>query len=239
MRAGVLTLSSIELSGFKSFAKRTKIEFGQGLVAIVGTNGSGKSNIADAISWVVGEQSAKSLRAGLDVISAANLRFDRLRVYASMKQSTDNRDAANQERSNLAGQLGGEFGSALAWVEPEIQSLGAAKVAAYLKAEPGLKKMVFDGTWLPDGRVLILDQHHRTAAYHGKIGDPVPFVLRPDSDGTYRSSSYLFAMKFYTSWGMIPEREKLEILDTIGTFFFTLIVGNERAFLQYDLHHFL
>ncbi|PTT83715.1 oligoendopeptidase F, partial [Pelomonas sp. HMWF004] len=73
-------------------------------------------------------KSAKSLRAGLDAISAANLRFERLRVYASMTQSTDNRDAANQERGNLAGQLGGEFGGALAWVEPEIQSLGEAKV---------------------------------------------------------------------------------------------------------------
>ena len=89
------------------------------------------------------------------------------------------------------------------------------EIAARYRADPGLKKMVFDGTWLPDGRVLILDQHHRTAAYHGKIGDPVPFVLRPDLDGTYRSSSYLFAMKFYTSWGMIPEREKLEILEEI------------------------
>ncbi|MFG6466249.1 M3 family oligoendopeptidase [Roseateles sp. BYS87W] len=85
-------------------------------------------------------KSAKSLRSGLDTLSAANLRFDRLRVYASMVQSTDNRDAANQERSNLAGQLDGEFHSALAWVEPEIQSLGAAKVAAFIKAEPGLKK---------------------------------------------------------------------------------------------------
>lgn len=85
-------------------------------------------------------KSAKSLLAGLDALSAANLRFDRLRVYASMKQSTDNRDAGNQERSNLAGQLGGEFGSALAWVEPEIQALGEARVAAFVKAEPGLKK---------------------------------------------------------------------------------------------------
>ena len=85
-------------------------------------------------------QSARSLRTALDTISAANLRYDRLRVYASMKLSTDNRDAANQARSNLGGQLDGEYGSALAWVEPEIQSLGPAKVAAFLQAEPGLKK---------------------------------------------------------------------------------------------------
>ena len=85
-------------------------------------------------------KSAKSLLAGLDALSAANLRFDRLRVYASMKQSTDNRDTANQQRSGLAAQLGGAYGSAIAWVEPEIQALGEAKVAAFLKAEPGLKK---------------------------------------------------------------------------------------------------
>lgn len=85
-------------------------------------------------------KSAKSLLAGLDAISAANLRLDRLRVYASMKQSTDNRDAQNQERSGLASQLGGEYGSTIAWLEPEIQGLGEAKVAAFLKAEPGLKK---------------------------------------------------------------------------------------------------
>ncbi|HEU6456130.1 MAG TPA: hypothetical protein VN201_11735, partial [Roseateles sp.] len=85
-------------------------------------------------------KSPKSLLAGLDAISAANLRVDRLRVYASMKQSTDNRDAANQERSDVAAQLGGEYSSAIAWLEPEIQALGEAKVASFLKAEPGLKK---------------------------------------------------------------------------------------------------
>lgn len=85
-------------------------------------------------------KSPRGLLAGLDAISAANLRVDRLRVYASMKQSTDNRDTRNQERSNLAAQLSGEYGSAIAWLEPEIQSLGEAKVAAFEKAEPGLKK---------------------------------------------------------------------------------------------------
>ncbi len=55
-------LQSVELAGFKSFAKRTKIEFGADFCAIVGPNGSGKSNIADAIRWVLGEQKSKLLR---------------------------------------------------------------------------------------------------------------------------------------------------------------------------------
>lgn len=62
MKKGVVTLRSLEMAGFKSFAKRTKLEFGEGLIAIVGPNGSGKSNIVDAIKWVFGEQKTKSLR---------------------------------------------------------------------------------------------------------------------------------------------------------------------------------
>ncbi len=55
-------LKRIELLGFKSFADRTRLDFGEGTAAVVGPNGCGKSNLSDAITWVLGEQSARSLR---------------------------------------------------------------------------------------------------------------------------------------------------------------------------------
>ncbi len=86
-------LKGIELQGFKSFADKIDLEFGQGITTIVGPNGSGKSNISDAIRWVLGEQSAKSLRGGnmQDVIFAGTQKRSPL-GFAQVSIILDNKD---------------------------------------------------------------------------------------------------------------------------------------------------
>jgi chromosome segregation protein len=86
-------LKRLDLYGFKSFASRTTFDFGQGITAIVGPNGSGKSNIADALRWVLGEQSNKLIRAKKmeDVIYAGSgkrARADRVEVTLTLDNSS-------------------------------------------------------------------------------------------------------------------------------------------------------
>jgi oligoendopeptidase F len=83
---------------------------------------------------------ARSLREALDRLSAVQQRFSRLWVYASAHASTDNRNARNQERSGLMRSMGGQFGSATSWVNSAIQDLGAQRVEAMIRADPGLEK---------------------------------------------------------------------------------------------------
>ena len=65
-----MRLANLEINGFKSFSKKTTLEFESSIVSIVGPNGSGKSNVVEAIRCVLGEQSMKSMRgkAGTDLI---------------------------------------------------------------------------------------------------------------------------------------------------------------------------
>jgi len=88
-----LFLKSIEMTGFKSFPEKTQMELRGSVIGVIGPNGSGKSNVADAVRWVLGEQSAKSLRGGMmqDVIFAGT-QTRKPRSYCEVSLLFDNSD---------------------------------------------------------------------------------------------------------------------------------------------------
>jgi len=90
-----MKLRSLRLHGFKSFADRTQIEFREGVTAIVGSNGCGKSNTADAVRWVLGEQRASALRGGKmeEVIFQGSIKRRPLN-YAEVSLSFSNEDGS-------------------------------------------------------------------------------------------------------------------------------------------------
>ena len=86
-------LKSIELAGFKSFAQKNRLDFNRPVTAIVGPNGAGKSNVADAIRWVLGEQSMKYLRGkkSEDIIFAGSEGKGKMSL-SSVEMILDNAD---------------------------------------------------------------------------------------------------------------------------------------------------
>jgi len=137
----LLKLKRLQILGFKSFCDRTELKFhGEGVAAIIGPNGCGKSNIADAISWVLGEQSAKTLRGSRmeDVIFAGtNNRKPNGMAEVSLSlidpEAYDGSDANHPTEVDIQDEMPLED-----WDEAEIRARAAEEVERLMEeAQPG------------------------------------------------------------------------------------------------------
>jgi oligoendopeptidase F len=122
---------------------------------------------------------AAGMRAAMDRMSALSQRQQRLWVYASTQQSTDNRDARNQERTGLMRALAGRYSAATAWVNPEIQTLGSDRVEGFIRAEAGLKNHTVN---LRD--ILRRAQYTLGAEAEGAIAALSPVINAPTNTRT-------------------------------------------------------
>ena len=172
-RCSLLKLKRVQILGFKSFCDRTEIQLsGDGIAAVVGPNGCGKSNIADAIMWVLGEQSAKSLRGAKmeDVIFAGtrerkatgmaevSLTLVDPEVYdgaalggdGSVGEGDWSSDGSSERALDLAGD----------WDEAELRQMRAAETEeATAEAQPGVV-IGIDGNVVEGEDALALQPAH-------------------------------------------------------------------------------
>ncbi len=148
----LLKLKKLQILGFKSFCDRTELKFhGEGIAAVVGPNGCGKSNISDAISWVLGEQSVKSLRGvRMEDVIFAGTRDRKATGMAEVSLTLIDPEIYDGADANAEPQIDihDEFNDD--WDEATVRSNAMADAeAATLEAQPGQK---FD----KDGNLITL-----------------------------------------------------------------------------------
>jgi chromosome segregation protein len=182
-------LERLEISGFKSFSDRSELAFDRGVTAIVGPNGCGKSNVADALTWVLGEQSAKSLRGDRmeDVIFSGSdarkptgaaevrLRFGNVVVPPSVLKELGEESPAPGSRLPVAGGNGngnGHHPEAAELIESVVRQIEVTRRLF----RSGESEYLIDGQTcrLKDIHELLMDTGLGAKAYaiieQGKIG---------------------------------------------------------------------
>jgi len=145
----LLKLKKLQILGFKSFCDRTELKFhGDGVAAIIGPNGCGKSNIADAVSWVLGEQSAKTLRGSrMEDVIFAGTRDRKPTGMAEVAltlidpEAYGGADVANPTEIEIQDEM-----PAADWDEAELRAKAAEEVEQRTEeAQPGRVETQFDG----------------------------------------------------------------------------------------------
>src|SRR2546422_501576 len=180
-----MRLERLEINGFKSFSDRSELAFDQGVTAIVGPSGCGKSNVADAITWVMGEQSAKSLRgdkmedvifSGSDARKPTAAAEVRLRFSGFLNGHTANGHDGNGHNGNGHGHGHGPHDDVGHIAEEIIESVAREVEVTRRLYRSGESEYLIDGQVcrLRDVHDLLMDTGLGAKAYaiieQGKIG---------------------------------------------------------------------
>ena len=201
-----MRLERIEINGFKSFSDRSELAFDKGVTAIVGPNGCGKSNVADAITWVMGEQSAKSLRgermediifSGSDARKPTASAEVRLRFSGVVKGVTGPAFPADQEQGQNGNGYGGHDstphlngnGHGNATIVAE-ETVSAEQLIQSVAREVEVTRRLYrsgDSEYLIDGRACRLRDVHELLMDTG-LGAKVYAIIEQGKIGLILSS---------------------------------------------------